>query len=205
MQRGPKAARPRLTYSIFRSDCHLPAMDSADRRLRPVQETASLCSLEFLGRRESPRALRRTQGGDPALWPEAVDPRRAEPGRLSPAYSATRDGEPDRRVDLWGVRHVYRAARAKDSISMRSCESCLGFCLETWKVQWRERSRFAPAPTPRRAEPSRLGPAPRPSDARTTLDPVPDRPPSESHAGPQHRRDLDRQAALAVPEPSSWS
>ncbi len=36
LQRDPKAKPPRLTYSIFRSDCHLPAMDSADRRLRPV-------------------------------------------------------------------------------------------------------------------------------------------------------------------------
>jgi hypothetical protein len=35
-------SRPRLTYSIFRSDCHLPAMDSADRRLRPVPFPASL-------------------------------------------------------------------------------------------------------------------------------------------------------------------
>ncbi len=32
LQRDPKAKPPRLTYSIFRSDCHLPAMDSADRR-----------------------------------------------------------------------------------------------------------------------------------------------------------------------------
>ncbi len=36
LQRGPRAAPPRPTYSIFRSDYHLPAMDSADRRLRPV-------------------------------------------------------------------------------------------------------------------------------------------------------------------------
>jgi hypothetical protein len=28
MQRDPKAAPPRPTYSIFRSDCHLPDMDS---------------------------------------------------------------------------------------------------------------------------------------------------------------------------------
>ncbi len=28
--------QPRPTYSIFRCDCHLPAMDSADRLLRPV-------------------------------------------------------------------------------------------------------------------------------------------------------------------------
>ncbi len=33
LQRGPKAKPPRLTYSIFRSDCHLPAMDSADSNL----------------------------------------------------------------------------------------------------------------------------------------------------------------------------
>ncbi len=31
----PETKPPRLTYAIFRSDCHLPAMDSADRRLRP--------------------------------------------------------------------------------------------------------------------------------------------------------------------------
>ncbi len=36
LRQGPKAKPPRLTYSIFRSDCHLSAMDSADRRLRPV-------------------------------------------------------------------------------------------------------------------------------------------------------------------------
>ncbi len=36
LQRGPKAKPPRLTYSIFRSYCHLPAMNSTDRRLRPV-------------------------------------------------------------------------------------------------------------------------------------------------------------------------
>ncbi len=35
LQRRPKAKPPRPTYSIFRSDCHLPAMESADRRLRP--------------------------------------------------------------------------------------------------------------------------------------------------------------------------
>ena len=34
MQLDPKTKPP--TYSIFRSDCHLPAMYSADRRLRPV-------------------------------------------------------------------------------------------------------------------------------------------------------------------------
>ena len=39
LQRDPKAKPPRLTYSIFRNDCHLPAMDSADRRLRPVRDT----------------------------------------------------------------------------------------------------------------------------------------------------------------------
>jgi hypothetical protein len=40
LQRGPKAKLPRTTYSIFRSDCHLPItgimIDLADRQLRPV-------------------------------------------------------------------------------------------------------------------------------------------------------------------------
>jgi hypothetical protein len=36
LQPGPKAKPPRLTYSIFPNDCHLPTMDSADRRFRPV-------------------------------------------------------------------------------------------------------------------------------------------------------------------------
>ncbi len=38
LQRGPKAKTPRPTYSIFRvrGDCHLPAIDTADRRLRLV-------------------------------------------------------------------------------------------------------------------------------------------------------------------------
>jgi hypothetical protein len=38
LRRGPKAKPPCPTYSIFGSDCLLPALDSADRRLRPVIE-----------------------------------------------------------------------------------------------------------------------------------------------------------------------
>ncbi len=37
LQRGPKAKPPRPTFSFFRSDCHIPVMESADRRLRPVK------------------------------------------------------------------------------------------------------------------------------------------------------------------------
>jgi hypothetical protein len=36
-----RPSRPRPTYSIFRSDCHLAAMDSADWRLRPDQALVS--------------------------------------------------------------------------------------------------------------------------------------------------------------------
>jgi hypothetical protein len=42
-QRSPAAKPPRPTDSIVRSDCHLPAMDSADRRARPV----SACVAHF--------------------------------------------------------------------------------------------------------------------------------------------------------------
>ncbi len=59
MQRGPKAKPPRLTYSILRSDGHLPAMDSADRRLRPVALLCESTWQERLDRRvnTSPVAL----------------------------------------------------------------------------------------------------------------------------------------------------
>ncbi len=36
LQRDPKAAPPRPAQSIFLSNCHLPAMDLPDRRLRPA-------------------------------------------------------------------------------------------------------------------------------------------------------------------------
>ncbi len=37
MQQGPKTKPLRRTYSIFWSDNHLPAMDSAERWSRPVR------------------------------------------------------------------------------------------------------------------------------------------------------------------------
>ncbi len=40
LQRGPKAKAPRLTFSIFLGDCHIPAMDSADRRLQTCPQGA---------------------------------------------------------------------------------------------------------------------------------------------------------------------
>jgi hypothetical protein len=44
LQRGTKAKPPRPTCSIFRRNCHLPAMYSADKRLRPVT-SGSTCRM----------------------------------------------------------------------------------------------------------------------------------------------------------------
>ncbi len=55
MQRGPKAKPPRLTYSIFRSDCHLPAMESADKRLRPVCACRRLSASNWVLKLKIPR------------------------------------------------------------------------------------------------------------------------------------------------------
>jgi hypothetical protein len=69
MQRGPKANQPRPTDSIPRSICHLPAIVSADMRLRPwaanvlFDTRLTEVAREHIGKPETARGSRAARRG----------------------------------------------------------------------------------------------------------------------------------------------